>query len=1564
MRKRCLAMLLALVMCLSAIPLNVSAEPAEPKIVRVLDGKITKGALWTALECSAYAYHYCKIDENGDPVSGWKRLESASDTALAEMIEDQTLYQLESISWWNDTFAGSWTPEGTFRIQSYHQLTMTSEDLNGGSVTVNGVGLQESYEVDAGNSLTLEFSPVEGYVPQVKQGNGMWTTVNDHSYTITPKQSGSYAVRYARTEAELHTVTVNVNDESLGTYTGLEADRVASETEMQLKVIPYNELTNSANDRDAYVKSVKVNGIELEGNYSNTEFSTSFTVTENTTVDIQFAKRLVLKAPTIYEQKYSGDPKTYMYYAKMNMDKKVSEQADVIEASIIESTVDEEQTAGAENVQIQLKGNLQTVGDIYMGIKDNALDAVSGAMRDILAAILGNNTNWGDRTFHNEGENWEEIRLVMPASDDGKYPAVQTDDLTVWVVDIRPVLQIEGTTEKVTVESAENIDLTVKTAVKNRILEINPDATLDKIGEEHISYEYEVPAFENLKAETATNVSVKVNIAKGEYYLDSVGTITVPVSKAGAAAKVSVTTDGRGTASYLTGDQKYTFTLTPCSGYYVKELEITDTPETGEPVSSKADLSKMTSYKDGKYSYNYVLNVQDNHSYTVKAVFTRYEISVTAIADEMAYYNGLYEKEELITAIEEKLSKSHETFPSGTMYLEYKAGENIWLSIGAELPDENCHKFGEMATESLRYRYVFENDQFTITSNEVSLKLTDGRIPTEIKLKKEETLEIAYADYARATDKTAILLNELFDGVYTIADPAEKIADTAVTISPEPDTLEAGQAEISLCYAGNETYMPSSKGAVINIVPQTASVAVKVQPTAVSYGTPYSVEVKTSPENIQTIRFTMGINLKETSLAQQLVPVSLTIQGPDQLCNVLKAYAVSVDTDNLITVVDVAMGIERMYREASELREMGIPKASLEQLYQMVSICAMLLPSMEAVIGDTLPTDVGFYMVGAITAEQGYETAMALDYLTITPKNIKATLAWKNEIGNSVPLEKFHQNGYMDAVVSSVEEGTTAEAEQQLVTMYIGWDEEDGIVVLNPSEMTTDAYTQIAFLEEWTNNVQYASVPITREFALGAAYADVQFVDGQKNPTDIYFYEIGDEISTPVLVDGETVSSGLTITNQELQIFSDSAGSESLNTPYQNGLYWLSAGYKKTNKEGAVTAVGKDSALLMISEVIDGFEPKDTEVPYDGNEKFINIESTAELSGLEYFAVITDPANKKVNVILPESMNELSDILPMLGGFEEVLTLLSEYSAENAQEMALLALLKRVQIDIQNITGWTISLDGAKPSEVGSYGVYLLTSGEGLYLCKRSLKITKIDPSYTAPTANTLTYNGKAQALVTAGSTNDGTMMYSLDGENWSKTIPTKTDQGTYPVKYKVVGDKNHKDTEAKSVNVTIDRLDIADARITLEKDHLTYTGSEQTVVIQSVKLGELEVTYEVTEGQKGTETGTYVLKLTGTGNYSGTAQIEWVIEKLPESIPDRTPDASDVGAAKEPEKAEKLEKTEKAEQTVNDVKNLTKVSSARTGDAANIEMWIIAAFAAGGFSVIAFLNKKKKYKN
>ena len=74
----------------------------------------------------------------------------------------------------------------------------------------------------------------------------------------------------------------------------------------------------------------------------------------------------------------------------------------------------------------------------------------------------------------------------------------------------------------------------------------------------------------------------------------------------------------------------------------------------------------------------------------------------------------------------------------------------------------------------------------------------------------------------------------------------------------------------------------------------------------------------------------------------------------------------------------------------------------------------------------------------------------------------------------------------------------------------------------------------------------------------------------------------------------------------------------------------------------------------------------------------------------------------------------------------------------------------------------------------------------------------------TAPTANTLTYTGSAQALVTAGAAFGGTMQYSLDNQTFAETVPTGTNVGSYTVYYKVVGDANHENAEGGQVVVTI----------------------------------------------------------------------------------------------------------------------------------------------------------------
>ena len=62
----------------------------------------------------------------------------------------------------------------------------------------------------------------------------------------------------------------------------------------------------------------------------------------------------------------------------------------------------------------------------------------------------------------------------------------------------------------------------------------------------------------------------------------------------------------------------------------------------------------------------------------------------------------------------------------------------------------------------------------------------------------------------------------------------------------------------------------------------------------------------------------------------------------------------------------------------------------------------------------------------------------------------------------------------------------------------------------------------------------------------------------------------------------------------------------------------------------------------------------------------------------------------------------------------------------------------------------------------------------------------------TTTAALNLTYNGSAQNLITAYSATFGTIQYSLDGTNYSATVPQGKDAKTYTIYYKVEGTSNY----------------------------------------------------------------------------------------------------------------------------------------------------------------------------
>ena len=152
--------------------------------------------------------------------------------------------------------------------------------------------------------------------------------------------------------------------------------------------------------------------------------------------------------------------------------------------------------------------------------------------------------------------------------------------------------------------------------------------------------------------------------------------------------------------------------------------------------------------------------------------------------------------------------------------------------------------------------------------------------------------------------------------------------------------------------------------------------------------------------------------------------------------------------------------------------------------------------------------------------------------------------------------------------------------------------------------------------------------------------------------------------------------------------------------------------------------------------------------------------------------------------------------------------------------------------------GKDYTLEFANNVNAGTATVIVTGAGDYEGTTTTEFTILKADSAVeTQPTANELTYNGTAQKLITAGSAVNSTMVYSLDGAEYSEEIPTGTDAGTYYVYYKVIGDANHNDSEPETVTVTIgkkpvtvsatvpDRIYGDDYRVDTSKVVVTFDG-------------------------------------------------------------------------------------------------------------------------------------------
>lgn len=221
----------------------------------------------------------------------------------------------------------------------------------------------------------------------------------------------------------------------------------------------------------------------------------------------------------------------------------------------------------------------------------------------------------------------------------------------------------------------------------------------------------------------------------------------------------------------------------------------------------------------------------------------------------------------------------------------------------------------------------------------------------------------------------------------------------------------------------------------------------------------------------------------------------------------------------------------------------------------------------------------------------------------------------------------------------------------------------------------------------------------------------------------------------------------------------------------------------------------------------------------------------------------------------------------------------------------------------------TYTADLPQAMDVDTYTVWYQVEADSNHTASAApasvtVEIKKANASVdVAPTAIAV-YNGREQCLITSTYSMGGTVLYSLDGINYTESLPMAVNAQEYTVYYKVVGDANHNDMEPKTVTAKIApwNIETASCKAGVRGGPFTYNGQEHTPTPQidvwvdnypvPGKPYEPGADVRLTEGTDYTVTysnnvnaGEAVVTFTGKGNYTGTITKKFTIDPKPITV-------------------------------------------------------------------------------
>ena len=581
-----------------------------------------------------------------------------------------------------------------------------------------------------------------------------------------------------------------------------------------------------------------------------------------------------------------------------------------------------------------------------------------------------------------------------------------------------------------------------------------------------------------------------------------------------------------------------------------------------------------------------------------------------------------------------------------------------------------AHNFGtnnsdsETVTEQIRLSY--KNAALNI-EDESTVTLKDLRTATTLQ---GNNVSLIYRDYTDEDLVAAIAPTVVgADGV-TLSGAEIICLDITDPYTYDGQNASDTAYQLKMKFPGNSSY--KSCETTFSVTITKADLKMDLPNVIATYGKGYSTEANYTfgnayPERKEVddslIKFVVGLDVADISVSQDGVT---GIDGTVQIF-------LNAELQSMLDKIAGISGSDGLTMSVTDLLKYLIPAGegttgALKGIFDELAGLTEL-GELEVKVGGSMPTETGVYLYGAVSTSSNYDTAYDVAYLVIQPDAQRVWLDFNyNDTNGIFTYELLSQ---VDLGASAYNDEALTErndlASGKINNLFLGADQNGEFIArlfnedVDPetleSELGTGAYTQLAYIAEFANQMHYA-VPIFRAFAIVPNSVTVEIEDNEGTEFKRTFDNAPQELDVKLTYTSGTAivpdEQYLTVTYTGIQTNTKTYESET--APTHSGIYLVTATYIQKDDTGSIVAVGADAETLVIQPaatetiVDDKIVEKGTVVTFPelitiGTDSGVRPDTTvvtAQVASDGSFADIGwDAVKGNVNVDFPRWMDEL-----------------------------------------------------------------------------------------------------------------------------------------------------------------------------------------------------------------------------------------------------------------------------------------------------------------------------------